>query len=398
MSDDSTNMISDFKQILHADIHCPYLTKKTSNINFPCAMLESIIPATYDAQPDRLWTITCPNILWINVRIITLELPLSGPNCTHGYVAFLRLFGEPPHVKYCGRRPQETLYASPKLTILQVITLLRSNFNMQLHYQFIARQAFTIAQRLPSRLNDYILCLNEYLPCTNITTTKQLALLPHHMMYNYGIIKYRIFFTQPLTLQQVSLLLRSHDCDYVVHNGPGIRSPLVASSSTHGSTYLITSVQKVYIEFWGRIENCHNATITSDFGTSLPQQPLNKTSEAALCSNELYEISSSGPYELHIRSSDNNNTWCRISIVNLINDMQDQTWTLSFHMVYSGPTVYLQGNGAEACQYGGIVLNSYTKEHRKYAFCESMSLLPDTLNLKHIKSIHIDFLRWLLLW
>ena len=143
-----TDVISAIKQVLDGHISCPYISGEASRINYPCATIRSVVPASYDALPDQIWTTTCPSVLWIELSIITLEAPVSGPYCTDGHVDFLNLIGQPPDVKYCGRRPQEQLYASSKLTIIQHVQMLRSELKLILMYQYISRPPFTVNHSL----------------------------------------------------------------------------------------------------------------------------------------------------------------------------------------------------------------------------------------------------------
>ena len=264
---DRINLMSAIKKTADANINCPNIPvdKTTSgSISFPCAYLQAIIPANYGAQPTRLWTITSPSVFWIELTIITLELPLSGPQYTYGHVAFLNLIGEPPDVKYCGRRPRQILYALSKLTIEQFVLLLRSEFRMRLKYQYVTKYPFEIRQRLPYVINSYIHqrdCKDLYY-CELFLRVLQLGDITYHKIYDSGIVHYHVLYIlRDVNGKLVYVLLQAGECNYIIYNGPGIYAPIRASSSTHGPIYSMAFDHQIFIEFWGAPDKCQNTII-----------------------------------------------------------------------------------------------------------------------------------------
>ena len=185
---------------------------------------------------------------------------------------------------------------------------------MEQYYQFISQQAFTLARRLPLRLHHHLVCSYINSICGKFQKMQVLENMPYYKIYDSGIIKYRIFFISSSSWRDHTwLLVDCDDCNYVIYDGPGIRSPLLASSSTNEARYLITYLKKIYAEFWGTLENCSNTTITFGQDDVKDKNPaLQETTKPILCSGARYKFTSSGPYELHVYSSRHNNVWCRI--------------------------------------------------------------------------------------
>ena len=385
------NVISVIKQALEAHISCPYISGEANRIKYPCATIRSVLPATYDELPDQIWTITCPSVLWIELNIIMLEVPIGGPHCKDGYVAFLNLSGEPPDVKYCGRRPQEELYASPKLTIIQHVHMLRSELRLILMYQYISRPPFTMNHRLPFIVSSYIICSSHY-SCDEFHQEFLLRSIPYYMIYNSGIWKYHILCVpQSVLTQIITLTLHAGECNYVVYNGPGINSPIRAKSSTHGPKYIMTFDHTTFVKFWGPSGKCHNVSIAhSDWGPYYESSLYSditlseEYNKLILCSNESYRLQK-GHAEFHVNSSDDYNIQCRINVAYLTSK-----WILSFDMEFHGPNIILQDKGNNSCQFGGINVIGYIIQNG-FSFCESMVLKKDMLNMKYIRAIFIRF-------
>ena len=300
---DRINLISAIKQAFNANINYPSIPGEqatSDSISFPCAYLHNAIPPSYDAQPLRIWTITSPSVFWIELTIITLELPLGGPKCMYGHVAFLNLIGEPPDVKYCGRRPQQVLYASPKLRIEQYILLLKSELRFSFKYQYVPKYPFTIHQRLPYVINSYIhhFCkdsLNNH-DCQVFTRILQLGDIPYHRVYDSGIVHYHVLYIpRDVNEKLIHIILHAGECNYILYNGPGIYAPIKAGSSTHGPIYSVAFDHQFFIEFWGAVDKCQNTSIDHRRDnrwkfTSLHQDIIlqNGRSEPIICSGANY--------------------------------------------------------------------------------------------------------------
>ena len=389
----NSNLLSALKQSSHADICFPDISKgmrAVSRINSPCGVLESFVPATYEALPDHMWIITCPRVLWIELTVITLDVPLSGPQCMDGYVAFLNLIGEPPDVKYCGRRPQEVLYASSKLTIVQHIMLLRSELRQTLEYQFISKQSYKINYRLPYILNTDC-TLYDYACDVDLWRSPafQLPDIHYHWVMNTGIMRYHILcMPKSITNQALRVILHASQCHYAVYNGPGVNSPVMANSSTHGPDYSMEITHLTYIQFQGSDVSCHNVSI--EYQENYDQflysnNMLDGTDEAITCSNAMYTLEE-GDHEFHVHSSDEHNAWCSLSFKSTFT-----SWTFALDMEFHGPNNYLQAAGNDSCQFGGVYLKHQVRPEYSHSFCGSLSLQPYTLRTTKRHNINIIF-------
>ena len=398
---DGINLISAIKQAFDVDINCPNIRadqETSDSISFPCAYLHSVIPANYDAQPPRIWTIMSPSVFWIELTIITLELPLSGPQCTYGHVAFLNLIGEPPDVKYCGRRPRQILYASSKLTIEQYFLLLSSELRISLEYQYVTKYPFAIRQRLPYVINSYIQkdCENAY-NCETFMRVLQLGDIPYHKIYDSGIVRYHVLYIpRDVNEKLVNVLLKAGECNYIIYNGPGIYAPIKASSSTHGPVYSMAFDHQVFMELWGALDKCQNTSIDHRrdrnwwFDSQHNHITLqNGRSEPTACSGTNYHLKD-GNYEFHTLSSDEINTWCRLLV------KFKAGWTIAMEIEFNGANNFLQCTGNSTCQFGGVFISDTMsandiRKRSVYSFCESVSVQPETINTILTTKIYIRF-------
>ena len=365
---------------------------ETGTIKFPCAFLESAFPVTYKAQPDHVWTIICPEVFWIELSVITLDLPISGPHCATGYVAFLHLVGEPPNVKYCGRKPQEILYASSKLIVIQHIQRLRSELKMSLKYQYATKQLQMIHQRMPYILGNY----RDYcaLPNRGLCQTIFQVLLveiPHHTMDMTGIVRYHILCIPNDLLQHILTVdIHAGECNYVqAYDGPGIYSPRMGNSSTHGAVYSVQTTQLMYIEMWGLVQLCRpvrieyrNERIMQTF--NIPLDADNK--EPVHCSNTSYEMPSydlvSGDIEFHVQSSNEHNVWCR-------RGTGSGYWRTMLKIEFHGPNNLFLEEKASSCQFGGVNILAF-KHEKSRAFCETLFLEND-YDSRLIQTVYVRF-------
>ena len=391
---DATNMISAILQTEDADISCPRITqaaqtthntadKKT--FNSPCAYLESAASVTYDPLSDYIWTIACPDVLWIELSVIRLELPLSGPKCTEGHVAFQNLIGEPQDVMYCGRKPRQILYASPKLTIIQHIQRLRSELRMNLEYQYISKQFWTHHQRMPYILGGYTDTHHDEIPHVLLVT------IPYHRLGMTGIVQYQILcIPNNLHKDKLRVVIHAGECNYAVHDGPGINSPFIGNSSTLGTLYSVQSAHPMYIEFWGSMEVCqpvkleylHLRSLPSFYTDIILQGEYN---EPIQCSNASYRLVDAFA-EFHVQSSEKRNVWCRLyNKFHRFNHINH--WNYILEMEFNGPNNLFQDIG-NSCQFGGVYFHA--REHSQ-AFCETLSIKHNNYNTRSITTIYIRF-------
>ena len=403
---DGKNLISAIKQVSDANINCPTIFEDhaaSDSISFPCAYLQNIIPASYDAHPLRIWTITSPRVFWIELTIITLELPLSGPQCTYGYVAFLNLIGDPPEVKYCGRRHRQVLYASSKLTIKQYVLMLSSDLMLSLKYQRVIKHPFTVYQRLPFVINSYINkgCTENRIHDCELTMIAmkvlQLGDIPYHTVYNSGIVRYHVLYIpRDINEKIVYIIVHGGECDYIIYNGPGIYAPIKASSATHGPMYFMAFDHQIFMEFWGAPDKCQNTSIVHrkdpvwEFSSQHDDIPLrNGRSKPVVCSGVNYHLQD-GNYEFHVLSSDDYNAWCRLLVE------FTAEWTIEMEMEFNGANNFLQDTGNITCQFGGVFIfdmqsSKNWAERYLHSFCESVSLKPETMNTERVSFIYIRF-------
>ena len=380
-----TNMISAIIQT--SGISCPYITQDTAQtISFPCAFLQSVIPVTDDAQPDHAWTVTCPQVLWIELNIITLDLPLSGPQCTDGYVAFLNLLGEPPDVKYCGRKPREILYAQSRLTITIHIQRLRSEVMIDLKYQYTTKQLRIIHQRMP-----YSIMYSKYFDAE----IKSILLMeiPYHSLGMTGTVKYHVMCI-PDEVQEflLKVTIDAEKCNYIVYDGPGIDSPQIGNSSTLGMTYSVLTDHPMFFEYWGSMELCQFVTVqyiefkkhVGDVQTFYSYTILQgfENNEPIQCSNASYRLIN-GHGEFHVQSSEEHNVWCPILFHN-----EYDLWNFALEMDFYGPNILFQDAGRSTCQFGGVYFH---RNENARAICEPLSLQRDNYYTYGITAIYIRF-------
>ena len=390
-----TNMISVITQTDEADIACPYITQGTAQrISFPCAFLQSALLITNDAQLNHVWTVTCPEVLWIELHVITLDLPISGPQCTDGYVAFLNFLGEPPDVKYCGRKPREILYAHLKLSIVMHIQQLRSRLRINLKYQFITQKTQIIHLRMPYVMNCnckvttvmFGLCCDEY-----VISPMLLTKIPHHSSDMTSIVRYHILFAPDYLLGYVFwLAIHAGNCNYVVYDGPGIQSPRKGNSSLHSTIYSVQSTMPMYIEFWGSREICQPVQIEYRTYNIYHDEAIillsDDTNKPIHCSNTNYRLVHVN-YEFHVQSSEQQNVWCRFL-------PPDDNWNFLLEMEFYGPNNLFHERKASSCQFGGVLISDiqdmFSMEYSR-AFCESLSIHNEYYT-RNTKSIQIYFL------
>ena len=403
MQHSMTNMISAIIQTDEVKISCPHMIRQTSQddtavaktITFPCAFLDSVMPITADAQPDHVWTITCPKVLWIELTIALLELPLSGIECADGYVAFLNLLGEPPDVTYCGRKPQDILYSATKLTVIQHIQRLQFELRMNLKYQFITKLSQRFHQRMPYILSGYKK-LKDVKSETEISRILLMEIPYHSVIMTHNpdivtdIVQYKILCMPNQTQEHLlRLVVHAGECNYVVHDGPGILSPSIGNSSTHGMIYLVETPEPIYIELWGATELCHPvkieyqvvATLGTFYSDIIPNDEIN---EPINCLNSSYLLINAYA-EFVVESSVEHNVWCRIS-VQLDYPLH---WKFWLDIEFYGPNNLYRDTTGSSCQFGGVYSIEY-EGRRSRAFCESL-LLHDNHYTRFIRRKYIRF-------
>ena len=396
-----TNMISAIIQTDKVDISCPLIVqhaaikrqdkREVRLFNFPCAFMDAVIPVTYDAQPKRLWTITCPDKLWIELSIITLELPFSGPQCTDGHVAFMNLLGEPADVKYCGRKPQEKLYASARLMILQNIQKLRSELRMNMKYQYITKPSYQFHQRVPYMFREY----NDFWIDFYMNPHFFLMEIPYHSIDMMDTVRYRILYIPnlPNDLQMIAfkIVIYALECNYVVYDGPGIYSPQIGSSSTNGTIYSKRCVHAMYIEFYGSMKLCQPVRIdylyrSDSYFRMQSIDPIKaqhgENNHPIHCSNSIY-VRVGTNVEFDVQSSEEHNVWCRIDIDS------EHTWNFMLEMEYDGPQILFQDVGQSSCQFGGVYVLENDESH---AYCESVSVQSNNYySTRYVRTVFIQF-------
>ena len=258
-----TNLLQVLQAIRHEDISCTAISMteepdvKVSSLTSPCGTMDAVIIQAYKEQAQWTWIITSPSVFWIELRINKLELLFSGAQCTYGYVEFLNLLSAPSDVRFCGKRPQQTLYAAHRLTIVLNISKLIPELVLSLSYQFVSRQNFYFGHRISYVLfNDdsQFCCLSEdcfdeispscYLPIQG---------MPYHILWKSGIVKYNILYMAMFMYGMVNMLaIKGNSCDYIVYDGPGKLSPVVTDPSQIVSRLSRTIFHtQAYVELWG---------------------------------------------------------------------------------------------------------------------------------------------------
>ena len=342
----SANMLHAVTQISTADFDCPSIMVSESvvSITSPCGSLQSFVGATFDAQPVVLWIMSCPKLLWIELRILVLELPLSGPTCIHAYIQFQNLLGDPPTLRYCGRRPEEVLYSSGPLKIMQHISRLLSPLHLHLIYEFISPKTFTIGKRSPVVLQ----------PEVDKEKTWLLGGLQPQIYGTTQIYSLHIPFLAAEESMDVTIV--AGECSYVVHDGPGQKSLVVADSHTRGAEFTVKSYSSLYIQFSGTVTDCEDTKITITEIVSYFESQRYDTIESANaqpidCVNATYFLQSYEFYHsvIHTKSSPKGNTWCKIRLAS-----HTYPWTFSAEMTFIGPNQYVMHDKASVCQFGGL--------------------------------------------
>ena len=182
-------------------------------------------------------------------------------------------------------------------------------------YQYITKLPYTIHQRLPFVINGYktgILCSDPY-ECQDHRIELLLDDVSYHRMFYSGLMQYNVLFIPNyINDQHIHVTINAWECNYILYNGPGIHSPLQASSSTHGPVYITEFNHHFYLDFWGTLEKCQNVSIQylqdegSHFKVTHTTDIYQATSEPIICSNISYSISDRD-YEIHVYSSNKYN-------------------------------------------------------------------------------------------
>jgi hypothetical protein len=378
-----TSLAQRLRELVTAETPCRSIDPHISVTRHqrPCGVLKTEIARTWNRQPQRKWTIISPKVLWIELRVNNLDIPLSDPDCSEANILLMDLLGDPTNMRYCGRRPQEVLYSTPKLTIVLSILRLQANAKIHLEYEFVSPKPITYFRRLPVILPT--LCRGECRP-----SSKKLVLrnLP---MHRYDLISKMCTYSLLLpflsdTYSMKAEIMSTENCDYVIYDGPGTRSPVMANSATQGPRYTFETHTTFYMEFFGIRKECEDTVIKTTINVIntlyISKVPLVKyiqqsQTEPVVCFNAHYTVMSvHHEVEFHINSSENTNTWCRIQ---LRYHRLESNRSMSFEMDFDGPNQFLMYDGASACQFGGTYI--FSSQHSQ-AFCESLSGPPETMS------------------
>ena len=353
----------------------------------PCGSVHASLPGHESLNISWIISPTVPGI-WINITVVDLKAVFSRPRCQDQYLALLSPTSTPKERRFCGNMPQFTMLYSENVTVV----LFSKNIQqptVYFSYQFIKKPQHEVISLEPKTVYLSTRCRLRPEVYEDLSISVQfMPVLERSAKYE----KRSVHFIPDITFStayEVSIFVTS--CHVTVHEGPGIRSPVLYDSSVLAScssvlhernipaTWGVHTYLQLYVTFMCTSNLEHSSdyleysNINSEQARNLShpylQLSLSKEQQDVIpCADQFIEPVevSSGHFTIQVVSYPHKNTWC------VVQTPPNILWLLDVEMQYYGSSHLYADHQSLACQLGGVFLFSDTTK-TEISLCSSQS-------------------------
>ena len=356
----------------------------------PCGDIRSSGFGLYIGRSEFSLSIRCPEILWIQLTIVKIDVPYRSVQCSLAGITFRNLKGEPSATTYCGNRKPEELYAHRHLTIIQYVAeSAPQRLVVHLSYQFIDRKTSVLIRRHPFVLDD-----DPLHACTS--TNKQETMCdillkmdqvpPHTLDVLSGVKRLNLMFYSG-TRSDLAILLDNIRIPFDLYEGPGMLSPKIDTTKlptrwyrarNMAITFLTLELPANHSDSFITIIHLHRVYKWNRVTNSKPDQIID-------CFQEGYQINlAEGPHEITMKFADRQgiNNWCHLHVTS--------PYTFTLNLTFNGFSHYIQNDDILPCHSGGIFAVNRSRQ-ALHAFCRTMNIQPYSVNTDPITYLKMIF-------